>query len=113
MHVATTASLYGLAPEEVTSWQKASGKIVNFALLYGGSPRPILQEFTKNGMPIDEAGAETMHRKFFARPTRASPSARRRRASYNASKYLGEDYHEARSAMGRRRNSSPIGLARS
>jgi DNA polymerase I-like protein with 3'-5' exonuclease and polymerase domains len=80
MHVATTASLYGLAPEEVTSWQKASGKIVNFALLYGGSPKRILQEFTKNGMPIDEAGAETMHRKFFARPTRASPSARRRGA---------------------------------
>jgi len=50
MHIATTASLYGRAPEEVTSWQKASGKIVNFALLYGGSSRRILQEFTKNGI---------------------------------------------------------------
>src|SRR5215212_5103606 len=80
MHVATAASLFNVPASEVTKEQKATGKIVNFALLYGGSPRPILQEFTKNGMPIDEAGAETMHRKFFATPTRASPSARRRRA---------------------------------
>src|SRR5215217_7675625 len=80
MHVATAASLFGVKPEEVTKEQKATGKIVNFALLYGGSPRRILQEFTKNGIPIDEAGAETMHRKFFATSTRASPSARRRGA---------------------------------
>jgi DNA polymerase-1 len=114
MHVATAASLFNVPASEVTKEQKATGKIVNFALLYGGSPRPILQEFTNNGMPIDEAGAETMHRKFFATPTRASPSARRRRrASYNASKYMGENYHEARTTIGRRRNSSPIGLARS
>src|SRR5215213_6056775 len=69
MHVATAASLFGVKPGEVTKEQKATGKIVNFALLYGGSPRRILQEFTKNGIPIDEAGAETMHRKFFETPT--------------------------------------------
>jgi DNA polymerase I-like protein with 3'-5' exonuclease and polymerase domains len=65
MHVATVASLYVLASDEVTSWQKPAGKIVNFALLYGGSPRRILEEFTKNGIPIDEAGAVEIHRKFF------------------------------------------------
>src|SRR5215213_1732906 len=82
MHVATAASLFGVPVSEVTKEQKAPGKIVNFALFYyGGSPQRILQEFTNNGIPIDEADAETMHRKFFETPTtRASPSARRRRA---------------------------------
>ena len=104
MHVATAASLYGLAPDEVTSWQKAIGKIVNFALLYGGSPRRILEEFTKNGIPIDGAGAVEIHCKFFDTYKGFAKRKEAARASYNASKYQGDDYHEARTAIGRRRN---------
>jgi DNA polymerase-1 len=65
MHVATAASLFGVKPEEVTKEQKATGKIVNFALLFGGSPNRILEEYKKNGIPIDEEGAQEVHAKFF------------------------------------------------
>jgi DNA polymerase-1 len=65
MHVRTAAALFEKPAEEVTKEEKATGKIVNFALLYGGSPNRIMQEYKKNGIPIDEDGAKAVHKKFF------------------------------------------------
>jgi DNA polymerase I len=103
MHVATAAALFGVPVAEVTADQKATGKIVNFALLYGGSPKRILEEFTKNGIPIDEEGAEAMHRKFFDTYKGFARRKESGRATYNASE-SDDGYHEARTAIGRRRN---------
>jgi DNA polymerase-1 len=103
MHVATAASLFNIKPDEVTPDQKAVGKVTNFALLYGGSPNRLLREFKKEGIPIDERGAEEKHAKFF----QSYPGFLRRREEgrkyYNDSTYRGNGYVEARTAIGRRR----------
>jgi DNA polymerase-1 len=104
MHVATAAALFNVKPENVNKEQKATGKIVNFALLYGGSANRILEEFTKNKMPIDEAGAEGVHRKFFDTYKGFARRKEAGRNEYNDYKYRDGDLPEARTVIGRRRN---------
>ena len=103
MHVSTGATLFNVKPEKVTKEQKATGKIVNFALLYGGSPNRILQEFEKNNISIDVRGAEQMHAKFFRGYTGFNHRREEMRRYYSNSKYDGNGYVEARTAIGRRR----------
>jgi DNA polymerase I len=103
MHVSTAAALFNVKPEEVTKEQKATGKIVNFALLYGGSPNRILQEFMKNNIPIDMRGAEEMHAKFFKSYTGFYRRREEGRKAWNDHVYRNGPAPEARTVIGRRR----------
>jgi DNA polymerase I len=113
MHVSTAAALFNIKPEEIQAGlerkdptaiqQKATGKIVNFALLYGGSPNRILQEFTKNDIPIDMRGAEEMHAKFFKSYTGFYRRREEGRKAWNDHVYRNGPAPEARTVIGRRR----------
>lgn len=103
MHVRTASALFNKTPENVNKEEKATGKIVNFALLYGGSPRRILEEFEKKDMPIDEAGAEDLHRKFYQTYKGFARRKERAREEYNDWKYRDGPAPEARTPIGRRR----------
>jgi DNA polymerase-1 len=103
MHVRTAAGLYNKRPEDVTGGEKAVGKIVGFALLYGGSPNRILAEFKKRGIPIDRAGAEDIHRKFFETYTGFYRRREEGRKAYNDHKYRDAAAPIARTVIGRRR----------
>jgi DNA polymerase-1 len=103
MHVKTASALFNVKPEEVTKEQKATGKIVNFALLYGGSPNRLLREFKKEGIPIDEEGAQQLHAKFFATYTGFYRRREEGRKAYNDHKYRDAAAPIARTVIGRRR----------
>ena len=103
MHVKTASGIFEVPVEEVTKEQKATGKIVNFALLYGGSPKRIMEEFEKNAIEIDEAGAEEVHRKFYRTYRGFARRKEAAREEYNDWKYRDGKAPEARTPIGRRR----------
>jgi DNA polymerase-1 len=103
MHVRTAAALYNIKPEEVTKEQKAVGKTTNFALLYGGSPNRLYRAFKDEGTPIDMAGAEALHRKFFETYKGFYRAREAGRKAWNDHVYRDGPAPTARTVIGRRR----------
>jgi DNA polymerase-1 len=61
IHQRTAAHLFGIAPEEVTSEQRRSAKVVNFGLMYGMSGYGLAKQLN-----IAPAAAETYMERYFA-----------------------------------------------
>ncbi len=66
IHKATAASMMGLPVEEVTKKQRAVGKTLNFAVVYGSGANNIAEMLTSPENPVSKEDAQGMLDKYFA-----------------------------------------------
>lgn len=66
IHKATASNMMGIPIEEVTKKQRAVGKTLNFAVVYGSGAENIADMLTSPDAPVTTEDAEEMLRKYFA-----------------------------------------------
>lgn len=66
IHKATASSMMGVPLEDVTKKQRAVGKTLNFAVVYGSGPANIAELLSAQGDPTTKEDAQGMLDKYFA-----------------------------------------------
>lgn len=66
IHVATASTMMGIPLDQVTKKQRAQGKTLNFAVVYGSGAQNIADMLTSPEAPVTAQGAQELLDKYFA-----------------------------------------------
>jgi DNA polymerase I len=64
VHRITAAAIFGVPEAEVTDWQYAFGKTVNFGILFGEGEQGLIESGLDHGLLLDSARAQEIFRRF-------------------------------------------------